>query len=78
VPCNWNRRSGLPIPTNKVPFSFTVGEQTLPAGNYFVEGLAWNAVAFQPAEGKAGLIRVATEHPAYSGDHCQAGLPQVR
>jgi len=43
----------------KVPFSFTVGAQTLPAGNYFVEGLAWNAVAFHPAEGKAGLIVLA-------------------
>ena len=39
-----------------VPFSFTVGGQTLAAGNYLVEGLAWNAVAFHPADGKTGLI----------------------
>ena len=40
----------------KVPFSFIVGGQTLPAGNYLVEGLAWNAVAFYPAKDKNGLI----------------------
>jgi hypothetical protein len=47
----------------KVPFSFTVGEQTLPAGDYLVEGLAWNAVAFHPADGKSGLIVLAQSAP---------------
>ena len=75
----------------KVPFSFIVGGQTLPAGNYLVEGLAWNAVAFHPAEGKNGLIVLGqqatrTQETAAKlvfhryGDHCflaSAQLPNM-
>jgi len=38
-----------------VPFSFVVNGQTLPAGDYFIEGLWWNAVAFHNLKGEPGL-----------------------
>ncbi len=47
----------------KVPFQFTVGDATMPAGHYFVEGLWWNAVAFHHGEGKAGLILLTQKRP---------------
>ena len=47
----------------KVPFSFNVGGQTLPAGEYFVEGLWWNAVAFHNGKGEKGLVVIAQQSP---------------
>lgn len=42
-----------------VPFDFVVNGYSLPAGDYFVEGLWWNAVAFHHGRGKANLILMA-------------------
>ena len=38
------------------PFNFLVNGHELPAGDYFIEGLWWNAVAFHHGKGKANLI----------------------
>src|SRR5215831_17146670 len=46
-----------------VPSSFNVGGQTLPAGEYFVEGLWWNAVAFHNGKGEKGLVVIAQQSP---------------
>ena len=46
-----------------VPFSFVVNGQTLPAGDYFVEGLWWNAVAFHNGKGHANLVVMAQQSP---------------
>ena len=43
----------------KVPFPFTVGDKAMPAGEYFVEALYWNAVAFHRSDGKAVLVTIA-------------------
>ena len=43
----------------KVPFRFTVGDKAMPAGEYFVEALYWNAVAFHRSDGKAVLVTIA-------------------
>jgi len=42
-----------------VPFDFLVNGYSLPAGDYFVEGLWWNAVAFHHGKGQANLILMA-------------------
>ena len=42
-----------------VPFDFVVNAYALPAGDYFVEGLWWNAVAFHHGKGEANLIVIA-------------------
>ena len=42
-----------------VPFDFVVNGYSLPAGDYFVEGLWWNAVAFHHGKGQANLILMA-------------------
>jgi hypothetical protein len=42
-----------------VPFEFVVNGQSLPAGDYFIEGLWWNAVAFHHGKGEANLIILA-------------------
>ena len=42
-----------------VPFQFIVNGQALPAGDYVVEGLWWNAVAFHQGKGDANLIVLA-------------------
>jgi hypothetical protein len=46
-----------------VPFSFVVNGHTLPAGDYFVEGLWWNAVAFHNGKGEANLVVMAQQSP---------------
>jgi len=46
-----------------VPSSFVVNGQTLPAGEYFVEGLWWNAVAFHNLNGEPGLVVLAQYSP---------------
>jgi len=46
-----------------VPSSFVVNGQTLPAGEYFVEGLWWNAVAFHNLKGEPGLVVLAQYSP---------------
>jgi len=46
-----------------VPFSFVVNGYTLPAGDYFVEGLWWNAVAFHHGKGQANLVVMAQQSP---------------
>jgi len=46
-----------------VPFSFVVNGHTLPAGDYFVEGLWWNAVAFHNGKGQANLVVMAQQSP---------------
>jgi hypothetical protein len=43
----------------KVPFPFTIGDKAMPAGEYFVEALYWNAVAFHRSGGKAVLVTIA-------------------
>ena len=43
----------------KVPFPFTVGDKAMPAGEYFVEALYWNAVGFHRSDGKAVLVTIA-------------------
>lgn len=45
----------------KVPFSFTVSDQAMPAGQYYVEGLYWNAVAIHHAKGEAGVVLLAKQ-----------------
>lgn len=42
-----------------VPFDFVVNGYSLPAGDYFIEGLWWNAVAFHHGKGQANLILMA-------------------
>jgi hypothetical protein len=42
----------------KVPFPFTVGDKAMPAGEYFVKALHWNAVTFQRSDGKAVLVTI--------------------
>jgi len=43
-----------------VPFSFVVNGQTLPAGDYFIESLWWNAVAFHNLlKNEPGLVVLA-------------------
>jgi hypothetical protein len=42
-----------------VPFDFVVNGFALPAGDYFVEGLWLNAVAFHHGKGQANLILLA-------------------
>jgi len=44
-----------------VPFNFVVNGYALPAGDYFVEGLWWNAVAFHNGKGHANLIVMAAK-----------------
>jgi len=44
-------------------FSFVVNGQTLPAGDYFIEGLWWNAVAFHNLKGGPGLVVLAQYGP---------------
>ncbi|HVP56053.1 MAG TPA: hypothetical protein VMU45_13775 [Candidatus Eisenbacteria bacterium] len=46
-----------------VPFSFVVNGYALPAGNYYVEGLWWNAVAFHHGKGQANLVVMAQYSP---------------
>jgi len=46
-----------------VPFSFVVNGQTLPPGDYFIEGLWWNAVAFHNLKGEPGLVVMAQYSP---------------
>jgi|SRR6516162_7290144 len=46
-----------------VPFDFFVNGYALPAGDYFVEGLWWKAVAFHHATGEANLIVLAQYSP---------------
>src|SRR5208283_2508949 len=46
-----------------VPFQFVVNGHTLPAGDYVVEGLWWNAVAFHHGKGDANLIVMAQYSP---------------
>src|SRR5215813_14714625 len=46
-----------------VPFSFMVNGQTLPAGDYFIEGLWWNAVAFHNLKGEPGIVVLAQYSP---------------
>ena len=46
-----------------VPFSFVVNGQTQPAGDYFIEGLWWNAVAFHNLNGEPGLVVLAQYSP---------------
>ena len=50
-----------------VPFSFVVNGQTLPAGNYSIEGLWWNAVAFHNLKGGPGLVVLAQYGPRTQG-----------
>jgi len=45
------------------PFSFVVNGHTLPAGDYFVEGLWWNTVAFHNGKGQANLVVIARPSP---------------
>jgi len=45
----------------KVPFSFTVADQAMPAGQYYVEGLYWNAVAIHHSKGEAGVVLLAKQ-----------------
>ena len=42
-----------------VPFDFVVNGYALPAGDYLIEGLWWNAVAFHHGTGQANLIVLA-------------------
>jgi hypothetical protein len=42
-----------------VPFDFVVNGYSLPAGDYFVDALWWNAVAFHHGKGQANLILLA-------------------
>ncbi len=44
-----------------IPFAFITADKELPAGEYFVRSLYWNAVAIQPSEGKEGLIIIAQQ-----------------
>ena len=50
----------------KVPFPFVVADKQMPAGQYHVQSLYWNAVAIQRSGGNAGVIRQCqpTEVPA--------------
>lgn len=44
-----------------VPFEFVVNGYNLPAGDYFIEALWWNAVAFHHGKGEANLIVLAQQ-----------------
>ena len=46
-----------------VPFEFVVNGYALPAGEYYVEGLWWNAVAFHHGKGQANLVVMAQQSP---------------
>lgn len=46
-----------------VPFDFLVNGRSLPAGDYFIEGLWWNAVAFHHGKGDANLVILAERSP---------------
>jgi hypothetical protein len=43
----------------KVPFPFTVTDKAMPAGQYLVESLYWDAVAIHHSKGEVGLIVLA-------------------
>jgi hypothetical protein len=45
----------------KVPFAFNVADNAMPAGQYYVESLYWNAVAIHHAKGEAGLVLLAKQ-----------------
>jgi hypothetical protein len=42
-----------------VPFAFVVADRQMPAGQYHVTSLYWNAVAITVTEGKGGVITLA-------------------
>jgi hypothetical protein len=46
-----------------VPFDFLVNGQSLPAGDYFIESMWWNAVAFHHGKGEANLIILGERGP---------------
>jgi hypothetical protein len=50
----------------KVRFSFVIAEQQMPAGQYLVSSLYWNAVGIHQLGGKASLITLAkpTQFPS--------------
>ena len=56
----------------KVPFEFTVGGNSLPAGDYFVENLWWNGVVFHGTNKTAGLIVLAE-----GWEQRQIGVPKL-
>jgi hypothetical protein len=56
IPAAFAQHSGMWV---NVPFVFTVGENTLPAGEYFIEGLYWNAVAIHHGKGDKGIVLLA-------------------
>ena len=51
-----------------VPFEFMVNGNTMPAGDYFIEGLWWNAVAFHNVKGEPGLVVLAQYAPRTQED----------
>ena len=52
-----------------VPFSFVVNGQMLPPGDYFIEGLWWNAVAFHNLKGEPGLVVMGQYAPRTQENH---------
>ena len=58
-PCSRSK----PAPTSPSRSHFRVNGYELPAGDYFVEGLWWNAVSFHNGEGHANLIIMAQQAP---------------
>lgn len=56
IPAAYAQSTGMWV---KVPFAFTVGDNAMPAGDYFVEGLYWNAVAIHHGKGEKGIIILA-------------------
>jgi hypothetical protein len=43
----------------KIPFPFVVADKQMPAGQYFIQSLYWNAVVIQQSAGKVDLITLA-------------------
>jgi|SRR5512146_824223 hypothetical protein len=51
----------------KIPFAFTITDKEMPAGQYYVETLYWNAVAFQGAKDDRSLILLGQPREMVSG-----------
>lgn len=52
----------------KVPFAFVVADKQMPAGQYHVESLYWNAVAIQRSGGDTGVIAQCQRTAVPAGD----------
>ena len=60
-----------------VPFDFIVNGYALPAGDYFVEGPWWKAVAFHHAKGEANLIVLAQYSPRTQETQSKLIIPSL-